>query len=66
MSATDEELDFVHDNDMDHVTYILIMFRFVVQFQNLRHPCNCRFSQPGLHLVHPYRLPHPSILYEWP
>ncbi|KDQ61912.1 hypothetical protein JAAARDRAFT_525818 [Jaapia argillacea MUCL 33604] len=26
MSATDEELDFVHDNGMDHVTYILIMF----------------------------------------
>jgi len=27
MSATDEELEFVHDNGMDHVTYILIMFR---------------------------------------
>ncbi|KAJ7780282.1 hypothetical protein DFH07DRAFT_950326 [Mycena maculata] len=26
MSATDEELQFVHDNEMDHVTYILIMF----------------------------------------
>ncbi|KAJ7035556.1 hypothetical protein C8F04DRAFT_511307 [Mycena alexandri] len=26
MSATDEELNFVHDNEMDHVTYILIMF----------------------------------------
>ncbi|TFY82125.1 hypothetical protein EWM64_g1890 [Hericium alpestre] len=26
MSATDEELRFVHDNGMDHVTYILIMF----------------------------------------
>lgn len=30
MSATDEELNFVHDNEMDHVTYILIMFRFVL------------------------------------
>ena len=29
MSATDEELDFVHDEGMDHVTYILIMFRCV-------------------------------------
>ncbi|KZT25378.1 hypothetical protein NEOLEDRAFT_1133753 [Neolentinus lepideus HHB14362 ss-1] len=28
MSATDEELEFVHDNGMDHVTYILIMFSF--------------------------------------
>ncbi|KAF7289484.1 hypothetical protein HMN09_01342400 [Mycena chlorophos] len=28
MSATDEELDYVHDNEMDHVTYILIMFRW--------------------------------------
>lgn len=28
MSATDEELDFVHDNGMDHVTYILIMYRY--------------------------------------
>ncbi|KAJ3717754.1 hypothetical protein C8R42DRAFT_676524 [Lentinula raphanica] len=26
MSATDEELEFVHENEMDHVTYILIMF----------------------------------------
>ncbi|TFY56841.1 hypothetical protein EVJ58_g7391 [Rhodofomes roseus] len=26
MSATDEELDYVHDKGMDHVTYILIMF----------------------------------------
>ncbi|KAJ7132291.1 hypothetical protein C8R44DRAFT_829509 [Mycena epipterygia] len=26
MSGTDEELRFVHDNGMDHVTYILIMF----------------------------------------
>jgi len=26
MSATDEELQFVHDNGMDHVTYVLIMF----------------------------------------
>ncbi|KZT69285.1 hypothetical protein DAEQUDRAFT_726869 [Daedalea quercina L-15889] len=25
MSATDEELDFVHDGGMDHVTYVLIM-----------------------------------------
>ncbi|KAH9926980.1 uncharacterized protein B0H18DRAFT_1004819 [Fomitopsis serialis] len=25
MSATDEELDFVHDEGMDHVTYVLIM-----------------------------------------
>jgi len=26
MSGTDEELQFAHDNGMDHVTYILIMF----------------------------------------
>ncbi|KAF8902359.1 hypothetical protein CPB84DRAFT_1907963 [Gymnopilus junonius] len=26
MSATDEELRYVHDNEMDHVTYILIVF----------------------------------------
>ncbi|KAI0761773.1 hypothetical protein BD413DRAFT_485346 [Trametes elegans] len=26
MSATDEELHFVNDNGMDHVTYVLIMF----------------------------------------
>ncbi|KAK0489336.1 hypothetical protein IW261DRAFT_1557816 [Armillaria novae-zelandiae] len=30
MSATDEEVQFVHDNEMDHVTYILIMFQFVI------------------------------------
>ena len=28
MSATDEELRFVHDEGMDHVTYLLIMFRY--------------------------------------
>ncbi|KAF4610575.1 hypothetical protein D9613_007093 [Agrocybe pediades] len=28
MSATDEELKYVHENDMDHVTYILIWFSF--------------------------------------
>jgi len=28
MSATDEELEFVHDQEMDHVTYILNMFRY--------------------------------------
>jgi hypothetical protein len=27
MSATDEELEHVHDAGMDHVTYILIFFR---------------------------------------
>ncbi|KIM90202.1 hypothetical protein PILCRDRAFT_811928 [Piloderma croceum F 1598] len=26
ISATDEELQFVHDNGMDHVTYLLIMY----------------------------------------
>ena len=29
MSATDEELQYVHESGMDHVTYILIMFRYV-------------------------------------
>ena len=28
MSATDEELDYVRSNEMDHVTYILIGFRW--------------------------------------
>ena len=28
MSATDEELRFASDEGMDHVTYILIMFRY--------------------------------------
>ena len=30
MSATDEEIRFVHDQSMDHVTYILIMFRYAL------------------------------------
>lgn len=34
MSATDEELDYVHDSGMDHVTYILIMFRYANTFQS--------------------------------
>jgi len=32
MSATDEELKYVKDNEMDHVTYILIAFRSVTFF----------------------------------
>lgn len=32
ISATDEELDLVHDNEMDHVTYVLIMLRLVIEF----------------------------------
>lgn len=31
MSGTDEELQFIHNQEMDHVTYILIMFRFVAR-----------------------------------
>ena len=41
MSATDEELDYVHDSGMDHVTYILIMFRYantLFQSENLSLP----------------------------
>lgn len=29
MSGTDEELEFAHDQGMDHVTYVLIMYRCV-------------------------------------
>lgn len=30
MSGTDEELQYVNGKGMDHVTYLLIMFRFAV------------------------------------
>ncbi len=30
MSATDEELEKAHDIEMDHVTYTLIMLRYVL------------------------------------
>ena len=29
MSATDEELENVHNRGMDHVTYVIIMYRSV-------------------------------------
>ena len=32
MSATDEQLDFVHSSGMDHVTYVLIGFRWTIFF----------------------------------
>ena len=38
MSATDEELQYVHESGMDHVTYILIMFRYVCLRPRLAHP----------------------------
>jgi hypothetical protein len=43
MSATDEELNYVHDNGMDHVTYILIMFRYVC-FSPRHHPPQRKIS----------------------
>lgn len=33
MSATDEELEFVHSLEIDHVTYSLMMLRRVVFFR---------------------------------
>lgn len=30
MSATDEELNAVHDTGMDHVTYVLAMYRYAL------------------------------------
>ena len=35
MSATDEELEYVKENEMDHVTYILIVLRQVSYFSSL-------------------------------
>ena len=29
MSGTDEELHYVSESGMDHVTYVLVMYRFV-------------------------------------
>jgi hypothetical protein len=37
MSATDEELQYVHEGGMDHVTYILIMFRYGIPNTLCRH-----------------------------
>lgn len=39
MSGTDEELEFVHAQGMDHVTYILIMFRSVVSLHIHHESC---------------------------
>ena len=53
MSATDEELHFVHDQGMDHVTYILIMFR-----------CVPRLASSPLHPVCPFsHVAVPSIAF---
>jgi hypothetical protein len=66
MSATDEELKFVHDNEMDHVTYILIVFRQALRL-NLPYvilsysPNN--FIQFVIPPLHAYRLPHQPLLY---
>ncbi|EIM86922.1 uncharacterized protein STEHIDRAFT_57552 [Stereum hirsutum FP-91666 SS1] len=37
MSGTDEELEFAHDQGMDHVTYVLIMYSiaFIIYFHTL-------------------------------
>ena len=58
MSATDEEIQYVHDNEMDHVTYTLIMLRYV---------CLCSFLASTLEsggweayklILHPYNPSH--------
>ncbi|KAF9068437.1 hypothetical protein BDP27DRAFT_1295287 [Rhodocollybia butyracea] len=60
MSATDEELDFVHDNEMDHVTYILIMFSIsfilyliIVSLINLYATSGRNASSPSTRAHHP-------------
>lgn len=66
MSATDEELDFVHDNDMDHVTYTLIMFRWVYFPVRCHCPLTNTVLQYCILLVFLHRLPHPPIFYNGP
>lgn len=73
MSATDEELEFVHAQGMDHVTYILIMFRFVILlaflfFTSHSHPRSAFKinKQPSFPVVYPHCLPHQSLRYERP
>lgn len=55
MSATDEELRYVHDLEMDHVTYILSVFRRVPLPRPNYLPC---ITKPHTH-THNYPLSHP-------
>lgn len=56
MSATDEELHFVNDVlEMDHVTYIMIMFRYVLLVHSCANASDPAF-QPGVPDLRPYRV----------
>lgn len=62
MSATDEELDAVHDIEMDHVTYVLGMYRYVA----CPLPVSCVRSpsivtKPGVLAVPFHALPVPPV-----
>jgi hypothetical protein len=48
MSATDEELEYIKDNEMDHVTYILIVFRLVTVLTS----CNTDPQAPHFSVLH--------------
>lgn len=66
MSATDEELHFVHDEGMDHVTYILIMFRFVIINSSIRsHPLNLVF-QSGIPHLRSCRIAYTTVHHQRP
>ena len=66
MSATDEELEFVHEQEMDHVTYILIMFRYLRISNFLRTHLMSNLCQRRILLVCIHRVPYPSLLHYWP
>jgi hypothetical protein len=68
MSATDEELQFAHDSSMDHVTYLLIMFRYVylVSFAIGGGANKMSIQQHRIHPIHHDSGTHSVVLHKWP
>jgi len=66
ISATDEEIQFVHDNGMDHVTYLLIMYRSVIRTTQFFSWLMLRFAfQHRVLHVYSNSLPDQLVLHEW-
>ena len=64
MSATDEELNAVHETGMDHVTYVLSMYRWASSGNHLT-LVGLVLSQHCVPDVPPHRLPAAPLLHIW-
>ncbi|KAJ7161520.1 hypothetical protein C8R43DRAFT_1123965 [Mycena crocata] len=59
ISGTDEEIKFVHDNEMDHVTIVFLLYMLVVFLIHLYTTTGC--NAPAKDGLHTYVWPRSSL-----